>query len=226
MFLLFKGCGGRSVDADRVKKVTDSLVADKAAVVRELDSVKLVNKWVRDSAALALQEHTDNRTLLSDEIRKNEGRITQLIAQVRHARVDTSKPIYSYNCDELADSTERLMVQNKELAEVNATIEDNYTQQLQQADTALAHAFAAFERVSRNFDTCIAINNALRKDLTRAGVQVYIGATGVYNPTTYGVGGTLMLKTKRDKLYGISGVLTNSGMLYQAQALIKISFRR
>lgn len=231
LFLLFRSCGQRATVLKEAQRAQDSLMNDARAAREEKTRDSLAYVWRRDSLDLALQEQKDNAGVLLGEVRRNETEIKKLIARIRGENVtniDTSTSIAECCAvaQVLADSTERLMTQYYELEQAAYTMEDNYQQQLANSDTALAQAFRAFERVSRNFDTCVSINNKLIRDLRRAGLQVYAGVSGIYSPAIAGLGGSVMLKTARDKLYGVSYYITNNKPVYEARALFKISFRR
>jgi hypothetical protein len=215
-WLLFDKCGQRTEPKSaNLQAVVDSL---KAKIID--DSIRYATD--QHLSELVQQGLQDDKDLLTSQILQNENRIRQLISSVRR---DTNI-ILPDACPELADSAEVLLTQNKELREVNESIENNYQQQLGQADTALLNARERIRQALANFDACQAINAALRDNLKRSNTQIYAGLSGIYNPVTYGIGGSLMLKTKTDKLYGVSYYLTNGKPMYEARALFKISFRR
>jgi hypothetical protein len=57
--------------------------------------------------------------------------------------------------------------------------------------------------------------------------QIYFSMGGLYNMNALSVGGGLLLKTKRDRMFGVNAYLGTDGMLtYNFQTMLKISLKK
>ncbi len=223
LLVLFKQCGQPKTLATDPATI-EQLKKDTAVLHERIRKDSLRYAWYRDSSEEQRQMHYDNAALQANVIRNNGKRINQLIAQIRSISDDSPRIAYQQPCEELADSVEAAQKQLSDLYATARLLETNYQQQFQQSDSAIADLRGSLRTAITQRDTCLAVVSRMSQDKPRN--QVYIGATGVYNPLVYGAGASVMLKTKRDRVYQVGYLVTNDKPMYQVGALFKISFRR
>lgn len=218
VFLSWKSCRGKN-DSEVVKR-GDSAAAQVPGIIKMKDSIISTLNWQKDSVdALKIGLEEANQ-MLTEMSLFNERKIKLLTGILNTKRTDTVVTAYTETCDSLAvyaneqvRLTEEARYQYRQLdtlARYEVAIRDTAIEQLEIAHASLVDAFNV---VRGSF-------NALKPR-----TEFYIGGTGVYNPAVWGAGGSLLLKTKKDKIYQASYIITNNKPMYQVGAAFKINLR-
>jgi hypothetical protein len=228
MFLLGKYCSGGS------KKVINTTTADSTIIAQRAADIQ----YTKDSLAFAEEIASndrfiagliDDKALLTVGLLESERRIKQLIGTIpgRPATGDPRQPANNLDsCKELALEAERLVRLNEDNRITQANIDLKTRRESQIQDSIIKACERARLSGITNFNALTETYNKLKAENRRSGAQLYAGLTGMYSPVTQGAGATVMLKTNNDILLGGAAYITNSKPLYEARALIKISFRK
>jgi hypothetical protein len=224
MFLLGRYCGtGKKV-------IVDTVTADSAIIIKKAKA----EQYTVDSTIMAARqaEHDKQiaktqagREALTFQILKQEQLIKKLSGATGYAPVDTGYTLPD-SCKGLADAAIKLVELNEQGRIKQKELDLQLLTSRAVSDSILAACEAERLSSGKLFNTLAETYQKLKKENQRSTAALYAGFSGIYNPVTQGVGGTLMFKTGGNTLYGAAYYITNNKPLYEIRVLKKLSFRR
>lgn len=219
-FFLLKYCGNKPQTVVINTKPADTafIIAKARAEQYTVDSLERAKESEQDD--LTLIKLRDDNDLLTGQLLISERKIKRLIDQV--GKTDT----VSADCEDLADEAKRLIALNEDQRIKQFEIDQANEIKIKRLDSINAACETDRTDVYKDLATIKATYDQLKAQNKPQKLKVFAGISGVYNVITQGAGPVLMVNTPKDKLYGVSYLITNGKPMYQAQALFKISFRK
>lgn len=235
LLIMLKHCGNSS-DTLRTAALQkeDSIQAQKKQIIQlRNDSIRIVNHLIDSARLIHLKYDEQGLQWFSDaqNWKSRNQELVTYIASIKPQPADTMGYVmvpaaYPDSCSacanslktafkgidslkDLADKTNELVTYELLIREKAAVIQERYSDSLQSLFNAQSQVVTALAKAGKP------------KSQIYAGVEILGGPVTVFQ----NIGGVLSLKTKQDRLFQISGGLTNLGTWYaRINANFKIHF--
>ncbi len=209
---------------DDLKKLKDSV----EQVTKRQDAQ--LEKYKADSA-LATEVANDQKRFvehLEDTLAKSETYTKYLADRIKAAyrerdkslgKVDTIDIIN--NCDDLAEAYLSEVDKRNVLQVATDSLDRQRLKQIAASDKLANHFRGRYDTAMMAYNTCVMLANSMR---VRANLKA--GVTGLYSPFLAGAGISAAYEDRKGKLFQVSAIVTDKGLLYQGSVLLKLSFKR